>query len=65
MKRRLEACETVDSAVQRLINSETKYWHKVILRMSVIKLLVERSLAYRGTSHKLYKHSNGSFLKLI
>ena len=66
MKQRLETCQTVDSASQRIINSEIKYWNDVILRiMSVIKLLGESSLAFRGASDKLYEHNNGNFLKLI
>jgi hypothetical protein len=33
--------------------------------MSVIKFLGESSLAFRGTSDKLYEHKNGNFLKAI
>lgn len=33
--------------------------------ISVIKLLGESSIAFRGTSDKLNEHYNGHFLKLI
>ena len=54
MKQRLETCQAVDSASQRIITSEIKNWNDVILRiMTVIKLLSESSLAFRGASDKL------------
>ena len=63
LKPRLETCQTVDSAAQRLIISEIKYWHQVILSiMSVIKLLGGSSPAFRGTTDELYEHNNGNFM---
>lgn len=53
----MKTCQTVDSATHTCINPEIKYWHDVILRIiSVIKLLRESSLAFGGTSDKLYEY---------
>lgn len=66
MKQRLKIGETIDAVSQRLIDSEINHWSEVLLRIiSVVKMLGESSLAFRGTSDKLYEHNNGNFLKLI
>ncbi|XP_015919050.2 zinc finger MYM-type protein 5-like [Parasteatoda tepidariorum] len=66
LKQRLKIGETIGAVSQRLIDSEINHWSEVLLRIiSVVKILCESSLAFRGTSDKLYEHNNGNFLKLI
>lgn len=53
----------IDGA-SKLIKSEINRWSQVLLRIrSVIKMLAERSLAFRGESDRLYEYNNGHFLK--
>ena len=51
---------------QRIFESEKKYWNAVLQRIvSVIQLLGQKNLAFRGSSDQLYKQNNGNFLKII
>jgi hypothetical protein len=57
---------TVNQKQLRLLDVEKKHWHNVLERIiSVIQFLSRQCLALRGTSAKLYEHSNGNFLKAI
>ncbi|KAG8191768.1 hypothetical protein JTE90_008830 [Oedothorax gibbosus] len=64
LKQRLKIGETIDAVSQRRIDSEINHWSEVLLRIiSVVKMPGKSSLAFRGTSDKLYEHNNGNFLK--
>lgn len=66
VSRRLKSCRTIDAESQRIIQSETEHWKRVLLRIaSIIKMLAENGLAFQGTSDNLYEHNNGNFLKLV
>lgn len=48
------------------MESEQEYWTNVLQRIiSVVKMLAQQSLVFRGSSDKLYEHNNGHFLKII
>jgi hypothetical protein len=53
---RLKAKKTIDDSNQRIFESEKKYWNAVLQRIvSVIQLLGQQNLAFRGSSDQLYK----------
>ncbi|XP_025425994.1 zinc finger MYM-type protein 1-like [Sipha flava] len=63
---RLKDKKTIDDSNQRIFESEKKYWNAVLQRIvSVIQLLGQQNLAFRGSSDQLYKQNNGNFLKII
>jgi len=63
---RLKSKKTFDDSNQRILESEKKYWNAVLQRIvSVIQLLGQQNLAFRGSSDQLYKQNNGNFLKII
>lgn len=63
---RLKTKKTIDDTNQRIFESEKKYWKAILQRIvSIIQLLGQQSLAFRGSSDLLYKHNNGNFLKII
>lgn len=56
---RLNTNKTIDDTNQKIIESEQEYWTYVLQRIiSVIKIFVQQSLAFRGSSDKLYEHNN-------
>ncbi|PWA52825.1 zinc finger MYM-type protein 1 [Artemisia annua] len=66
MRERVKKNETIDKVAQEQFEKERDHWINVILRIiSVVKFLAKRNLAFRGTTEKLYKKSNGNFLGLI
>lgn len=62
----MKASKIIDQANQRLIESEKQYWNRILQRVvSVVQLLGQQSLTFRGSSDQLYHHNNGNFLKII
>jgi len=63
---RLNTNKTIDDTNQKIMESEQEYWTNVLQRIiSVVKILAQQSLAFWGSSDKLYEHNNGNFLKII
>jgi hypothetical protein len=57
---------TYDKLEQLLIQKESKHWKNVLTRLMNITLyLAEYSMAFWGSSDKLYTHNNGKYLGLV
>lgn len=66
LRNRNTCASTIDSYQTRMLQNETEHWKQIFFRIVVaIKYLAGPSLAFRGTTEKLYEHNNGNFLKLI
>ncbi|KAF0686318.1 zinc finger MYM-type protein 1-like, partial [Aphis craccivora] len=63
---RLKLNQTIDSYNQQIINSESKRWRVVLVRLcAILRCMAAQNLAFRGTSSVIYSPHNGNFLKLI
>lgn len=64
--KRLNTDQTIDAFQIKLLDKETEHWKGVMKRLiPSVQYLAEQSLAFRGSSEKLYDKNNGNFLKLI
>lgn len=66
----LESClkknETINYSLDKVLKAEVTHWNNVLRRLLIIvKFLGTQSIAFRGTSDRLYELDNGNFLKLV
>lgn len=58
--------QTIDAALEALIEKETIFWRQVLIRIvRILKFLTGQNMALRGKSDKPYKPNNGNFLQMI
>ncbi|XP_033221157.1 zinc finger MYM-type protein 5-like [Belonocnema kinseyi] len=63
---RVRTNKTIDANHQRMLDDKARHWQNVFERLlAIIHFLAQQSLAYRGTSDKLYVHKHGNFFKLV
>lgn len=58
--------QTIDCVLESTMKAEVKHWNDVLRRLLIlVKFLGTQSLAFRGTSERLFEMNNGNFLKLV
>lgn len=66
LKAGLNNNQTIDFGLENLMKAEVTHWKNVLRRLiTVVKILSTQSLAFRGSSEKLFELNNGNFLKLV
>ncbi|XP_042472326.1 uncharacterized protein LOC122054987 [Zingiber officinale] len=65
-RNKVEKKLTIDSSNQKVIEKEKRFWRDVLKRIiSVVKMLANRNLAFRGSNEKFDDHNSGNFLSMI